>query len=209
MQTYRLAEKHEIREVATLFTESFMEYPLFPLILSPGEAYRNELFKLNYINTKSYVQQDSCFVGILDGKIVSAVLLKKSGDPGPGFMQYLLNGGLALAARVGVGRIKHILSTLDKMKEACSRYGKKTWYVDSFAVAKGYQGKSLGSALFRYFIFPHVRKHGGGTVTLVTHTELNKKFYCKNGFEVFSEFAIGPEGGTIPNYSFRQVIGKS
>ncbi|MEJ8302940.1 GNAT family N-acetyltransferase [Saccharibacillus sacchari] len=206
MQSYRLAEKHEIREVATLFTESFMEYPLFPLILSQGNAYKAELFRLNYINTKSYVQQEACFVGILDGKIVSAVLLKKSGDSGPGFIQYLLNGGLALAARVGVGRIKHILNTLDKMKEACRRYGKKTWYVDSFAVAKGYQGKSLGSALFRYFIFPHVRKHGGGLITLVTHTELNRKFYCKNGFEVFSEFGIGPEGGRIPNYSFRQVI---
>lgn len=206
MPSYRLAEKDELREVATLLTESFLDYPLFSMILSPGDRYPKQLFKLNYTNTKLYYQQDACFVGTLDGKIVSAMLLKKGGSKSPGLMQYLRNGGLSLAAHMGIKRILRILQTLDRMKEACSPYDKESWYVDSVAVAKGFQGQSLGSALFHSFLFPHIGKQGGGLVTLVTHTELNKKFYCKNGFEVFSEYGIGPEHGKITNYSFRQTI---
>lgn len=206
MNTYRLAQRHELDEIAALFTESFTEYPLFPLLLEQGKDYKKQLYQLNYTNTKSYFQQKSCFVGLLDGKIVSAVLLKKRGEKGPGFFRYLFSGGLALAAQIGQKRLNHLLKTLDKMKEACAPYGKDGWYVDSFAVAKGYQGKSLGSALFNDFIFPYIRKNGGGWITLVTHTELNKKFYGKNGFEVFNEFNIGLTGNPIPNYSFRQVL---
>ncbi|UQZ33102.1 hypothetical protein C2I18_05730 [Paenibacillus sp. PK3_47] len=206
MNSYRLAKKNELHEVAALFTESFREYPLFQLLLAPGKDYNNQLFKLNYTNTKSYFQQNACFVGTMDGTIVSAVLLKKSEVNPPGFFQYLFNGGVALAAGAGIRRIIHILKTLDTMKEAVNRYGQDSWYIDSLAVAEGYQGKSLGSGLFNTFIFPYVSRHGGGPITLVTHTELNKKFYCKNGFEVFSEYSIGPEGNQITNYSFRQVV---
>ncbi|AIQ54848.1 GNAT family N-acetyltransferase [Paenibacillus sp. FSL R7-0331] len=206
MKSFRLAKKDELQEVAALLTDSFLEYPLFPLILTQDKDYKKNLYRLNYTNTKSYYQQSACFVGILDGKIVSAVLLKKSGAKGPGFVQYLLNGGLALAAQLGIKRILHILGTLDKMKEACDRYGKESWYIDSFAVAKGFQGKSLGSTLFNNFLFPYISERGGGRITLVTHTELNKRFYCKNGFKVFNEFGIGPKGNSIPNYSFELNI---
>ncbi|GEM_PF-422891 len=206
MNIYRLAKKDELSEIAELFTESFMEYPLFPFILASGKDYKNQLYQLNYTNTKSYFQQNSCFVGTLDGVIVSAVLLKKRDEKGPGFFQYLFNGGLALAARIGLKRIHFILNTLDKMKTACSRYGNESWYVDSFAVAKGHQGKKLGSLLFHEFIFPFIRSNGGGRITLVTHTELNRRFYCKNGFEVFDKFSIGSEDSPMPNFSFQQVI---
>ncbi|WP_342563030.1 GNAT family N-acetyltransferase [Paenibacillus sp. FSL R7-0345] len=126
----------------------------------------------------------------MDGKIVSAVLLKKSGAKGPGIGQYLFNGGLALAAQLGIKRIFHILKTLDTMKEACKRYGRESWYIDSFAVAKGFQGKSLGSTLFNAFLFPYIREHGGGRIMLVTHTELNKKFYCKKGLRFLTNLAL-------------------
>lgn len=206
MKSFRLAKKEELHEVAALFTESFLEYPLFPLILTQGKDYKKHLYRLNYTNTKSYFQQNACFVGILDGKIVSAVLLKKSGAKGPGFVQYLFNGGLALAGQIGIKRIFHILKTLDKMKEACNRYWKESWYIDSFAVAKGHQGKNLGSTLFNTFLFPFISEHGGGRITLVTHTELNKKFYCKNGFKVFNEFGIGAGDNPLTNYSFELVV---
>lgn len=206
MKSYRLAQKHELHEIATLFTESFMEYPLHALLLAPGKDYEKQLYQVNYTNTKSYYQQNCCFVGLMDGRIVSTVLLKKRGEKSPGFFQYLFNGGLALAAQLGQKRLNYLLKTLDKMKEACAPYGEDGWYVDCFAVAKGYQGKSLGSALFNEFIFPYIRKHGGGWITLVTHTERNKKFYGKNGFELFSESSIGLDPNSIPNYSFRQVI---
>lgn len=206
MTEYRLAEKHELHEIATLFTESFLDYPLFRLLLAPGRRYKEQLFKLNYINTKSYYHQDGCFVNVLDGKIVSAVLLKKGDQTSPGFFRYLFNGGAALMLQLGIRRLIHVLKTLEHMKEYCKRYGKKSWYIDSIAVAKGYQGKSLGSAMFRDFLFPHISKHGGGRVTLVTHTELNKKFYGKHGFDIFSEYLIGPRGHQIANYSFQMLV---
>lgn len=80
MKSFRLAKKDELQEVAALLTDSFLEYPLFPLILTQDKDYKKNLYRLNYTNTKSYYQQSACFVGILDGKIVSAVLLKKAGQ---------------------------------------------------------------------------------------------------------------------------------
>lgn len=209
MESYRLAHKNELNEIATLFTESFLEYPLFPLMLTQNKDYKKQLFQLNYTNTQSYYQQNGCFVGVLEGKIVSAVLLKKRGEQGPGFLQYLFNGGLVLTTQVGIKRLLHILKTLDKMKEACHRYGNDIWYIDSLAVAKGFQGKRLGSSMFHSFIFPHISQHGGGRIALVTHTELNKTFYEKNGFAVFSEYSIGSDNNAITNFSFQQMINSS
>ncbi|WP_164848695.1 GNAT family N-acetyltransferase [Paenibacillus sp. DCT19] len=209
MKLYRLATKNELHEVASLFTESFLDYPLFPLMLKSDKDYKKLLYQLNYINTKSYYQQNSCFVCVLEGKIVAAVLLKKRGEHGPNFFQYFFNGGIELTAQVGVRKLIYILRTLNKMKEACQRYGKDTWYIDSLAVANGFQGQRLGSSLFHSFIFPHISKQGGGRITLVTHTELNKRFYEKNGFSVFSEYNIGVSNHPITNFSFQQIIHSS
>ncbi|MCQ4087590.1 N-acetyltransferase [Saccharibacillus sp. JS10] len=207
MPTYRLAKKHELHEVAALLTQSFLDYPLFSQLLSSsGDLYQKQIFQLNWINTKLYAQQNSCFVGVVDGQIVSVMLLKKGGSTSPGLWQYIRSGGLKLASLAGIPRALRIVRTLDAMKQACKPYDQESWYVDSIAVAKHMQGQSLGSALFHSFLFPYIRKHGGGMITLVTHTESNKKFYCKNGFEVFSEYLIGASGKEITNYSFRQVV---
>ncbi len=51
MKSFRLAKKEELHEVAALFTESFLEYPLFPLILTQGKDYKKHLYRLNYTRT--------------------------------------------------------------------------------------------------------------------------------------------------------------
>ncbi|KUP23263.1 GNAT family N-acetyltransferase [Paenibacillus sp. DMB5] len=189
MNSFRLAKKEELHEVATLFTESFLEYPLFPLILKQDKDYKKYLYRLNYTNTKSYLQQNACFVGTLDGKIVSAVLLKKSGAKGPGFVQYLFNGGLALAGQIGIKRIYHILKTLDKMKEACNRYWKESWYIDSFAVAKGHQGKNLGSTLFNAFLFPLSVSMGAAGLHSLPTPNLIKSFTARTVLRFLTNLA--------------------
>ncbi|RPK05451.1 hypothetical protein BSBH6_02153 [Bacillus subtilis] len=39
-------------------------------------------------------------------------------------------------------------------------------------------------------IIPFISKSGGGTLALITNTDLNRSFYKKNGFEEFSESRI-------------------
>ncbi|SEN93174.1 Acetyltransferase (GNAT) family protein [Amphibacillus marinus] len=207
MESYRLATKNELNEIATLFTESFLEYPLFTYILAGSNHYKQLLFKLNYINTRCFFQQKSCFVGTLDGKIVSVILLKKRGSHSPTLVQYLRNGGLSLLTQIGLRRLIKLIRTLEHMKEACMKDSKESWYVEGLAVAKGYQGRNLGSKLFESFIFPYISEQGGGRLTLVTHTELNTKFYRKNGFEIFSEYRIGSDDNHITNYSLQRNIG--
>lgn len=46
MKSFRLAKKDELQEVAALLTDSFLEYPLFPLILTQDKDYKKTCIDL-------------------------------------------------------------------------------------------------------------------------------------------------------------------
>lgn len=206
MKTFRLAKENELSIIAELFTKSFSKYPLFPILLKDKEGVQKHLSVLNEINTRVHYKRKACYVGISEGEIVAAVLMKRSDESEPNTIDYLMSGGLRLLSKIGISGVYSLLKTMEKVKAACNNFSEQYWYIDSFAVSKQHQGQSVGSQLFEKGVFPYIASNGGGTVTLVTHTDLNKKFYEKNGFQLFSQYPIEGGNKTVNNMSFKQYI---
>ena len=75
--------------------------------------------------------------------------------------------------------------------------------MDSFAVSHNTQDKGVGSMLLKEHLFPYITKNGGGMVSLVTNTGINRKFYMSNGFEEFQEENFTLKNESVKNWSYR------
>ena len=64
------------------------------------------------------------------------------------------------------------------------------------------KGCGLGSSMLQDCLIPYIKNQGGEELTLITNTEINRKFYTKNGFREFSERMLEQNGQTFGNWSF-------
>ena len=74
------------------------------------------------------------------------------------------------------------------------------------AVDNSMKGCGLGSAMLNDCLIPYIRQQGGKDFTLITNTELNRKFYTKNGFYEFAERTLVRDGQQIGNWSFHKEL---
>lgn len=53
-----------------------------------------------------------------------------------------------------------------------------------------------------YTILPYVKEHGGDALCLFTNSQINRKFYQKNGFREFNERFFTYMGKELGNWSY-------
>lgn len=206
MVHFRLAREDELPKVADLLEDSFRDYSFFDLLcekVSKRSAFAREL---HLVNTKVYFQHQICLVGVKNGHIVSAALLKHPRLPEPGLMDYVLSGGLKLLFTGGIPAIQHVFRMLKEAKKACSSLKKPFWYLEALVVAKKQQGKKLGSGMLKQCLFPFIARQGGGLFTLITHNEANRHFYRKNGWVEFDERVLRGKEMSLQSWSYKTVI---
>lgn len=203
MIQYRRAKYEELKSIARLITDSFKEYPFFDLLLPPGKKNDDFLFSLHYLNTMTYLKKHCCFIGIEDGQILTAVLLKHRDKPEVGFFDYVSSEGFNLLINGGIPCIKNLLKMTHKSKLACHGLGKSNWYLEALVVNVNFQSRHLGSHMLRKCVFPYIKFNGGGVLTLITSTEKNRIFYTKNGFEEFDETFLTNYNCRVGNWSFK------
>ncbi|OBZ11702.1 hypothetical protein A8L34_15270 [Bacillus sp. FJAT-27264] len=202
MVRYRLAEEHELTQIAVLFDEAFKGYPLFSVMGSNNKSDEDFFYQLHLVNTKAYYRQHCCLVAVDGEQIVAAALLKHRDKPDVGLWNFVLAGGLKLLWSAGVSRIRNLLDVMDEAKHAFADLNTPYWYLESFAVAPQYQSQHLGSKMIADCILPYIAKNGGGDLTLITNTDSNRIFYTKRGFSEFGESVISRYGLEVGNWSF-------
>lgn len=205
---YRLAEKSELPDIVNLFSESFKDYPLMTLFSSEKGDNYPFVTELYNVNTKVHFRKHLCFIGELDGQVVTVGLLKKKNSSKIGFFDYAASGGWRLIKHLGVSNLLTFLKVNEEMGKSCQLLDASAWYLDSLAVDSQQQGKRLGSKIINECIVPYIAENDGGLLTLVTNTEVNRQFYLKNGFKEFSSAQIKVGEQVLPNFSFKRVITK-
>ncbi|MDM5297041.1 GNAT family N-acetyltransferase [Bacillus pumilus] len=206
MIQFRLAREDELYKVADLLHDSFQDYSFFDLLCENVRNRSAFARQLHLINTKIYIQHQSCFVGIENEKIVSAALLKHPYHPEPGLIHYILSGGLKLVFTSSISAIQHVFRILKEAKKACSSLKKPYWYLEALVVAKDHQGKKLGSRMLKQCLFPFIASKGGGLFTLITHNEANRLFYRKNGWVEFDERLLHGKDMGLKSWSYQTLI---
>ncbi|RDU24684.1 GNAT family N-acetyltransferase [Anaerosacchariphilus polymeriproducens] len=205
MIEFREAKFSELKNVARLITDSFKSYPLFRLLMPPDKIDEKLMYQLHYLNTKLFYKKHCCFVGIKDGNIITAALLKHR-DKEINLMDYIIAGGLSLVIQGGITCMKNLLQITQKSKQACHLLSNKMWYLETLVVDGNYQGQNIGSHMLKDCIFPYIQSNGGGLFTLITNTQKNRIFYTKNGFSEFNEMFLENYNYRVGNWSFKTTI---
>ena len=210
---YRRANENDVDELSNIVSESFSEYPVFVLTLKDKckslKEYIESTTLIHKMHLRISIKKHLCMVGIQDSKICSVVVLENPDPPKIGIFDYLGAGGWQLLVKMGLGRLSGLLE-LNKITEALrkeiSQQHPDAWYVGLLSVSKDYQGQRLGSRMIEECIVPIVKQFGGKKITLVTNTEINRKFYIQNGFlELFSESIIS-DRHLLPNWGYLRSL---
>ena len=84
----------------------------------------------------------------------------------------------------------------------CHTLQKGAWYLSSYLVNTSMQGEGIGSRFLQECIIPFVKKKGGKKLCLFTNSEINRKFYRKNGFKEFHKQVFRYRGKSLGSWSY-------
>lgn len=206
MIVYREAAPKDFNRIAQLSAQSFGNYPYFDFAFrhafKDNASYIAYMEKLHRVHIKANVRQNKCFVGLQDGKIVSAALLQDPAQKRAAVEDYVKAGGLSLIFPVGFSKILNFFHVSEDARADCDQKHPSAWYLEVLAVDGSRKGCGLGSGMLRDCLIPYIQTQGGRELTLITNTELNRRFYMKNGFREFSERTLEQNGQKIGNWSF-------
>lgn len=210
MIEYREAKRDEIAYISKLAALSFGHYPFFDFAFQNAFESENEYFayieKLHRVHTRANMKQHKCFVGVKNGRIVSAALLQDPSKRRISVPDYIMSGGVSLLFPVGFSRILDFFDVSEEGHLDCAGQHPNAWYIELLAVDMGMKGCGLGSGMINDCLIPYIRENGGGELALTTNTEKNCTFYKKNGFDCFAERSLTRCGQTIQNWSFVKAV---
>ncbi|MCI4129589.1 GNAT family N-acetyltransferase [Bacillus haynesii] len=206
MIQYRLASADHLDEVAQLFHESFDNYPFMDLLVRPEKKNPQFLYELHKVITQAYINRQGCFIGVVNGEIVTAALLKHRDDPDVGVLDYISAGGIKLFIKGGLSAVWNMVNVAEEAKRSYKGIKQQKWYLEALGVSRFHQGKSFGSKMINDCLVPFIRRNGGGILALINNTNINRSFYKKNGFDEFSAFPLKRFGREIGNWSFKRTI---
>ncbi len=210
MIEYREARPNEAAYISKLATLSFGHYPFFDFAFQRAFDSENEYFtyieKLHRVHTRANMKQHKCFVGVRNGRIVSAALLQDPSKRRISVWDYILSGGVSLLFPVGFSKILDFFSISEEGHLDCAEQHPSAWYIELLAVDMGMKGCGLGSGMINDCLIPYIKNNGGGELALTTNTEKNCTFYKRNGFDCFAGRSLTHDGQTIQNWSFVKTV---
>ena len=114
--------KHYVRsyeaEVLKVFTESFVDYPLFWGVFKDRfkseEKLRSFYERLIKGIFRATVRKDDCYIGIENGKVTVIVIVEKPSDKPVGFWDYAVSGMAGIIARIGLRDTLKYMELSDK-----------------------------------------------------------------------------------------------
>lgn len=213
MIQYRKLKMEEVKDIARMCSLTFGDYPICndikTEIKEPGPFidFMSEVYE---VHIRAHNKNSEFFVGEEDGKIKSFAVLVRPYSSQISLLDYICSGGLKLMKKVSLPKLLKFLNVLEEGHKPTSGMKKHSWLLELMAVDRSCRGKQLGSKMLNECIIPHIKEQSIGTepetFITFTNTEINKKFYLKNGFTEFDYTTIRMDEKSIGNWSFRMSI---
>lgn len=210
MVEYKRYDKSYEDEVLKVFTEAFVNYPLFWGVFedrfkseSKLRSFYDRLMKGIF---RATVRRNDCYIGIVDGKVKAIVIVEKPSDKPVGFWDYAVSGMAGIIARIGVRDTLRFMEMSDRTEIVVKSIPEPRWHLYFLAVDPGCQKQGMGSGAIQDFLIPLVKTNGGNLITVTTNAEKNVAFYVNNGFKLVKEETLECNGKTIGNWTFRMDL---
>ncbi|SEQ38625.1 Acetyltransferase (GNAT) domain-containing protein [Lachnospiraceae bacterium NE2001] len=210
MVEYREYDASYEEEVLKVFTSAFFKYPLFYTVFQgvvKGEKNINELYELLIKGIfKATIRKDECYIGFLNGRVASIVIIERPTSKPIGFWDYAVSGFPKVLFKLGIIKIMKYLTIADDTEIVVKRIKEPRWHLYFLAVDPAHQHEGIGSDAIQNFLIPLVKKNGGKLLTVTTNAKKNVKFYLDNGFSLVEEEKLSYYGNTIGNWTFRMDL---
>ena len=210
MVEYKRYDKSYEDEVLKVFTEAFVNYPLFWGVFEDRFKSESKLRSFYDLLMKGIfratVRKDDCYMGIEDGNITAVVIVEKPSDKPVGFWDYAVSGMAGIIARIGVRDTLRFMEMSDRTEIVVKSIPEPRWHLYFLAVDPGCQKQGMGSGAIQDFLIPLVKSNGGNLITVTTNAEKNVAFYVNNGFKLVKEETLECNGKTIGNWTFRMDL---
>ena len=207
---YKKYDSSYEEEVLKVFVESFVNYPLFWGVFEDrfksDEKLRSFHERLMKGIFKATIRKDECYIGCLDGKVVSVVIIEKPSDKSVGFWDYAVSGMAGIIARVGIKDTLEFMAMSDKTEIVVKKISDPHWHLYFLSVAPEYQNQGIGSSAIQDFLIPMVKENDGNLITVTTNAKKNVEFYTKNGFSLVKEEIVECKGKAVGNWTFRMDL---
>ena len=206
MLTFEKMCPEERGACAALAARAFMDYEYFT------DYIPNDQRRTRFLNTMLDIEvrindgQADFFTAKIDGEIVAVAMLCPPEYKKPSDMAYIRAGFGKCFLQGGVRDVAAWNDMEGKAGEHCHSLGGQTWYLNLLTVEPEHKGQGLGSRMLRECILPYVKEHGGETLCLFTNSEVNRKFYQKNGFVEFDQRSFNRKGKQLGSWSYRASI---
>ena len=185
-----------------LAARAFAEYEYFAIYIPNSK--RRMRFLRSMLQTEFQINADRefFFTAKEDDAIVAAAILCPPGFRKPSDKEYLLNGFWKTVIH---GGFRNVGAWNEMENEAISpcKAQKEAWYLSMLVVDPTKAGSGIGSKMIQDCIKSFVAEKGGKALCLFTNSEINRKFYQKNGFEEFDSRQFSYNGKTIGSWSYR------
>lgn len=206
MLIFREAKEEDLKSVADIYTDSFLDYDFFKIMEPNPERLEPFVKSIQTLGLKSDFRRRQVFVGEDDGQIVVAMSVQLPNVKQPGIWEFICDGALGACFRCGFGKIVGWLNMYRECDKPLEDLPRPMYYLETLAVKKGIQGKGYGGKSLHDFLIPFVQKRGGGTISFITNSESNVCFYEKNGFTCFREGMYEKGNIHIKNWCFRYDV---
>ena len=203
MLVYQEMDPRERDECALLAAEAFYDYEYFSVYV-PDDA-RRKRFLRALISCEFKANRDlpevRFFTAKENGKTVAVAQLCDPNFQKPDDMTYVRSGWFGVVFKGGAKGV-NAWNAMEKIASApCHELGGENWYLSLLTVAPNAEGRGIGSRFLNEWIIPYAKERGAETLSLFTNSEINRKFYVKNGFSEFDEKQFSHEGKTIGSWS--------
>ena len=210
--TYEAMRPEEMKTCVELAAKAFGHYDFFSVYI-PNEK-KIPGFLKSMLSVEFRVNQDLAhyFTAKENGKIVAVAIIRDPNYQMPNEKQYLKAG---FWKNIVIGGYLNVAAWYDmdlKAGQPCQELTAKennTWFLHLLAVDVETEGKGIGSRILQECVIPYVKDHGGETLCLYTNSEINRKFYTKNGFREFDEQFFSYKGKSFGSWSYRMELGEA
>ncbi|MEZ5008937.1 MAG: GNAT family N-acetyltransferase [Chitinophagales bacterium] len=179
MSIQLLKTKKELAQAATVFSTSFLNYPLYTYLF-PDIDQRKKLLPILFEISATYLSE---FVyGITHVGSVQAVLLMDSPNKKEPSLKSLITILRRYGYRLPFRKSIKMLSIFNKIHQAQPK--SNFFYIQTIAVDPTNQGGGFGKEIINF-----VKELAGNQpIYLETNDELNVAYYQKRGFVLYKEF---------------------
>ena len=202
MITFQTMQPGEIKDCVNIAAEAFGSYDFFRAYVTDDN--KRPRYLRSMMITEYRVNRDKMtfFTAKENGKIIATAIVRAPGYVMPTTGEYIKAG---FWRNILIAGLKNVAAWFEMDQDAglpCSEL-KEAYFLHLLAVDRSMEGKGIGSRMLKECIIPYAKEMGAGTLCLYTNSEINCRFYEKNGFRQFENREYSYGGVSFGSWSYR------